>query len=331
MNDQKKPVFAITIGDPNGIGPEITLKSLNKNPDLFNQIIPVLFGDPNILQFYIKKLSLNVKIVETKEFSKLSYKPAIVFCYPVEVNQYIPLPGYITAEAGRHAFQYIIPAIELAKSGQVNGIVTAPINKKALKLAEIPYLDHTEILTKLTNSQHTMTLFVTEKLRIFFYSRHIPFRDIADDLQITKIVNSLKVCRKHLIQIGLKSPHIAVAALNPHSGESGMFGKEEIEILIPAIRKAREQNLNISGPIPADSVYHFAKEGQFDAVLSLYHDQGHIAAKTYDFFKTVSITTGLPFIRTSVDHGTAMNIAGQGIANETSMVEAIKAALKYYW
>lgn len=331
MKDLNKPNFAVTIGDPNGIGPEITLKALSKNPNLYNKLIPIVFAAPDILHFYIQKLSINLEVETITDFSKFSFKPGTILCHPVNVNHYLPQVGQITAGAGEHAYKYITAAIEAAKNGIVKGVVTAPINKEAFKLAGVPFLDHTEIFTKLTNSQNTMTLFVTGNMRTFFYSRHIPFRDIADDLEIDRIVKTLNVCKNHLEQIGIQNPKIALAALNPHGGESGMFGKEEIEILQPAVEQSQKLNLNIEGPIPADSVFHLANEGQFDAVLSLYHDQGHIATKTYDFHKTVSITTGLPFIRTSVDHGTAMNIAGQGIANETSMVEAIKAALKYHW
>jgi 4-hydroxythreonine-4-phosphate dehydrogenase len=325
-----KPKFAITIGDPNGIGPEIVLKSF-MNYSAFNETIPVIMADPSVLEYYIKLYSFNLKIDIFSDIVNIQSSPDSIPCFPIKANGYLPQPGFITAEAGLHAFEYINKSIDFANNKLVNGIVTAPINKEALKLADVPYLDHTEILTKLTNSKYTMTLFVTGNLKIFFYSRHITFREIADSLKKDDIVSCLQTCDKHLFQLGIKNPHIALSALNPHGGEHGMFGKEEIEILEPAVNKAQKLSLNVSGPIPADSVFHLAKEGVYDAVLSLYHDQGHIAAKTYDFYKTVSITTGLPFIRTSVDHGTAMDIAGKGIANETSLIEAYKCAAKYYW
>ncbi|MCK5032141.1 MAG: 4-hydroxythreonine-4-phosphate dehydrogenase PdxA [Calditrichia bacterium] len=325
-----KPKFAITIGDPNGIGPEIVLKSfLDKN--FIDNAIPVVIAEPAILQFYINLFSYDLEIEEYTEFSNIQYKFGSIPCFPVTPMDYKPQPGLITADAGIHAFKYIKKAIEFANKSLVDGIITAPINKEALKLANIPYMDHTEILTKLTKSENILTLFVTRNLKIFFYSRHIEFRKIADALEVEKIVSCLKTCISHLNKLGIINPHIALAALNPHGGEHGMFGKEEIEILEPAVKKAQQLNLKVSGPIPADSVFHLAKEGVYDAVLSLYHDQGHIAAKTYDFYKTVSITTGLPFIRTSVDHGTAMDIAGEGIAKETSLIEAFKCAAKYYW
>jgi 4-hydroxythreonine-4-phosphate dehydrogenase len=254
-----------------------------------------------------------------------------IYCLKMLTMLTNPETGKISAIAGKLAFDYISSAIGYAKIKSVDAIATAPINKEALKLANVPYLDHTEILTKLTNSTNTMTLFVTKNMRVFFYSRHIDFRDISDALQKDKIIQSLKQCIRYLKQIGVKNPKLALAALNPHGGEHGMFGKEEIEILEPAVIESQKIGLNVEGPIPADSVFHLAKEGHFDAVLSLYHDQGHIAAKTYDFYHTISLTMGLPFLRTSVDHGTAMEMAGKNIANEISMVEAIKAAAKYAW
>lgn len=331
MNDSKRPIFAITAGDPNGIGPEITIKAIIKNQDILEKTIPVIFCHPQVLHYYMTNLSIKIDIKQITNFSDLNSDKNSIFCFPVNVEYYQPEPGKLSSISGEHAFQYIKTAINIANNGRVNGVITAPINKEALRMANLPYLDHTEMFTRLTNSEHTLTLFVTGKLRIFFYSRHIPFREIADDLNVSKLVHTLHICQQHLQQIGIKNPHIAVAALNPHAGDGGMFGKEEIEIIQPAVQSAAQQNIMVSGPIPADSVFHLAREGHYDAVLSLYHDQGHIAAKTYDFYKTISITTGLPFIRTSVDHGTAMDIAGKGIANEASMVEAIKTALKYYW
>jgi 4-hydroxythreonine-4-phosphate dehydrogenase len=325
-----RPKFAITIGDPNGIGPEIVMKSF-MNSDFAMDATPIVFADPDILQFYINLFTINLNLEIISNIENVQFKSGIVPCYPITPTSYLPQIGQISPKAGLHAFEYIKKAIKFCNQNILNGIVTAPINKKAFKLAKVPYLDHTEILTKLTNSKNTMTLFVTDNLKIFFYSRHIKFREISNALEIDKILNTLAICISHLQQLGISNPQIALSALNPHAGEHGMFGKEEIEILEPAIKKAQKQNLNVSGPIPADSVFHLAKEGQYDAVLSLYHDQGHIAAKTYDFYKTISITTGLPFIRTSVDHGTAMDIAGQGIANEISLVEAFNVAAKYFW
>jgi len=326
-----KPIFAITMGDPYGIGPEIILKSLILHPDLREVCIPVLYGDEQTLQRTAKFLNfdINIKTITTPELvtDDNSYLP----CYDIKPLVFKPPIGRICPEGGQHAYQCIQQAIAAALQKKIQAIVTAPLHKESMRLAGVPYRDHTEILTKLTGSTNTMTLFVTRTLRIFFYTRHIPLSAVAASLSVNKLVGSLQDCNRYLKQIGFEQPRLALAGLNPHAGDQGLFGREEIEILTPAVKKACQTGVRVEGPVPADSVFHLAKEGKYDAVLSLYHDQGHIAAKTYDFQRTVSLTLGLPFLRTSVDHGTAFDIAGQGIADETSMVEAILAAHKYYW
>ena len=326
-----KPTFAITIGDPCGIGPEITLNALNKHTDLFEDCNLVICGSFEYLQKTATKINLDVEInkINEEDISKVS-GPGF-YCLDINPTTFDHEYGIISAGGGQHSFAYIERAIGLASQKKVNGIVTAPINKESLKAGSVPYLDHTEMLTKLTNSKRTMTLFVTENLRVFFYSRHIPFAEISAALDQEELVKTLHDCKRYLSQIGIEESKIALAALNPHGGESGLFGREEMEILSPAVNQATGEGLNVVGPVPADSVFHMAREGRYDAVLSLYHDQGHIAAKTYDFERTVALTMGLPFLRTSVDHGTALDIAGKGIASEISLVEAIMAAVRYHW
>lgn len=326
-----KPKFAITCGDPCGIGPEIVIKALVMNPDLYDNCHPIVFGDVSILKSTAEMLNYKITFQELTDLDIKDTRVKTIYCVNISPIPYRSCYGRICAEGGQHAFAYIKNAIEAALHKNIQAVITAPLNKESLKLAEVPYLDHTEILSKLTGSDRTMTLFVTGNLRVFFYSRHIRFRDISAALDIKKIIQTLQDCHHYLEQIGIMNPRMAVAALNPHGGEQGMFGREEIEILIPAIEQTKRLNFQVEGPIPADSVFHLAKEGHYDGVLSLYHDQGHIAAKTLDFHRTVSLTMGLPFLRTSVDHGTAFNIAGKGIASEISMVEATKAAQKYYW
>jgi 4-hydroxythreonine-4-phosphate dehydrogenase len=326
-----KPKFAITCGDPCGIGPEIVIKALAMNPDIYIQCHPIIYGDVTILKTTANMLNyyLNFQVLQDLEIEETN--AGTLYCVNISPAPYTPCYGRICAEGGQHAYAYMKNAIEAALHHKVKAIITAPLNKEALKLAQVPYLDHTEILTDLTSSNRSMTLFVTGNLRVFFYSRHIPFRDISAALDKKKIVQTLQDCHHYLEQIGIMKPRLALAALNPHGGEQGMFGSEEVEILIPAVEQAKQLDLQVEGPIPADSVFHLAKEGHYDGVLSLYHDQGHIAAKTLDFHRTVSLTMGLPFLRTSVDHGTAFDIAGKGVASEISMVEAIKAAQKYHW
>jgi 4-hydroxythreonine-4-phosphate dehydrogenase len=315
-----KPLFAITIGDPCGIGPEITINALKKHPDLSDKCNLIICGSLEFLRKTASKINLEIDITEIGEEDVSQVSGPGFHCLDINPSVF-----------GRHSFAYIEKAINLANQKKINGVVTAPINKKSLRAGSVPYLDHTEMFTKLTNSQRTMTLFVTGELRVFFYSRHIPFADISAALDQQELVKTLHDCDRYLDQIGISNSKLALAALNPHGGESGLFGQEEMEILEPAVNQAVTEGLNVVGPVPADSVFHLAREGHYDAVLSLYHDQGHIAAKTYDFERTVSLTMGLPFLRTSVDHGTAMDIAGKGIASEISLVEAIKAAVRHHW
>jgi 4-phospho-D-threonate 3-dehydrogenase / 4-phospho-D-erythronate 3-dehydrogenase len=327
-----KKKIAVTIGDPAGIGPEITLKALSQYPEIYESCIPLVFGHKAIMDKVKEFTGINVTITETNNLNTID-KPDQnhIICYEANKLETIPETAKITGLAGKLAFEYIKNAIIAVQKGEIDAIATAPINKEAMKLGNVPYLDHTEILTKLTDSKDTMTLFVTRNMRVFFYSRHITFKEISEALDKDKLVRMTEKCIEYLKKLRVENPKLAIAALNPHGGEHGMFGDEEINILIPAVEEAQEKGLRVEGPIPADSVFHLAKEGYFDAVLSLYHDQGHIAAKTYDFYHTISLTMGLPFLRTSVDHGTAMDMAGKNIANEISMVEAIKTAALYAW
>ena len=324
--------IAITLGDPSGIGPEIILKALTMFPDLYTDAVPVVFGHSAIIKQQAEQLNISVFV---EDISNPDALPAAstekILCYSDRELPAIPPIGQINPLSGRLSFDYIRAAIEQTSAGKMDAVCTAPINKEALKLAAIPYLDHTAMFTKLTASQQTMTLFVTQNLRIFFLTRHLAFKDIASHLDKTQIMSALQKCSDYLKQIGIQNPKIALAALNPHGGEHGLFGDEEEDILHPAVLEMQKSGLKVQGPVPADSVFHQAKEGRYDAVLSLYHDQGHIAAKTLDFYGTVSLTMGLPFLRTSVDHGTAMDIAGKNIADASSMVEALKATLQYSW
>ena len=327
----KKPVLAITPGDPCGVGPEITIMSLKNHPGIFDICQPLVIGDPAVIERASRIVASDLPIHSVREPEKAEYSPKFITCMPIGDHGQPPEFGKVSASGGAQAYASIEKAIELALQKKLSAVVTAPINKEALRMANVPYLDHTEILTRLTKSSDTMTLFVTGSLRVFFYSRHIEFKDISASLNLDSLVHALDKCLDYLRQIGISKPSVALAALNPHGGEKGMFGREEIEILEPAVNAARNKGLAVEGPVPADSVFHLAKEGHYDAVLSLYHDQGHIATKTLDFHRTVSLTMGLPFLRSSVDHGTAFDIAGKGIASEISMVEAIKSAVQYYW
>ena len=325
-------IIGITMGDPSGIGPEIVVKALTAHKELFDICKPVVFANPVILSDYLNKNKIDAEIVKIDKIdSSIHPDMGKIYCYGDENIKDVPAQGEINSESAQLAFKAIEDALESAMKGEISAIATAPINKEAFKKAQIRYLDHNEILAEKTNSKYPMTLFMTGNLRIFFLTKHIRFGEISAALRIDDIVLKLKNSNNYLKKLGIKHPKIAIAALNPHAGEGGMFGDDEIGVLTPAVNLSKNDGINVYGPIAADSVFHLCKEGQFDAVLSLYHDQGHIAARTLDFYKTISLSMGLPFLRTSVVHGTAMDIAGKNKANELSMVEAIKAAAKYAW
>jgi 4-hydroxythreonine-4-phosphate dehydrogenase len=231
--------------------------------------------------------------------------------------------GSVSKATGRAAVEYVTKAVKLALSNEIAALATAPLNKEAIQLAGFHYIGHTEILSELTNTQECTTMLATPGLRVTHVTRHMPFRNIAESITKEAVLNTIRITYQGMRDLGYKRPRLAVAGLNPHNGENGLLGREELDEIAPAVQEARKLHMNVIGPIPADSVFFQAIRGDFDAVVTLYHDQGHIAVKTHGFEQSITITLGLPIIRTSADHGTAFDIAGQGIANEQSMVAAI--------
>jgi 4-hydroxythreonine-4-phosphate dehydrogenase len=227
---------------------------------------------------------------------------------------------------------YVEAATALALQGRVAAMVTGPINKAALRAADIPFIGHTELLTSLIGGglteQSVTTMLVTPGLRVVHVTRHVPLRKVAALITQERVLNTIRVTHSGLVQMGVPRPRLAVAALNPHGGDDGLIGPEEIEQIAPAVDAARQEQIDARGPIPADSVFFRAIEGEFDVVVAMYHDQGHIPIKTHDFARSVTVTLGLPIVRTSVDHGTAFDIAWQGKADERSMLEATRLAAR---
>ena len=237
--------------------------------------------------------------------------------------------GKVSAMCGQAAYDYIAKSIEITMSGQADAVATTPINKESLHAAEGPFIGHTEIFGALTGTEDPLTMFETNGLRVFFLTRHKSLRDMLDDIKKDRIIDYVQRCTEALRKLGVNEGTMAVAGLNPHSGEHGLFGWEEVNEIAPAVEELKKQGYDVAGPVPADSVFHQAAMGKYNSVLSLYHDQGHIATKTLDFDRTISITNGMPILRTSVDHGTAFDIAGKGIAGAVSMKEAVRLAAKY--
>ncbi len=307
----KKPVIAITIGDPAGIGPEIVLSAIH-DEKVRNRCNCIVIGNSLILRRVSQFLGKPLPDCETIDV----YSPGI------ENIQ----PGIVSKEGGLASDAYIRKACELAKSGDVNAICTAPINKASLRIAGIKGIGHTEMLAEYLGVADPLTMFITENMRIFFLSRHLSLKDAIDYINKERVLSFIRRVNSVMLKLGFQNPRIALAALNPHAGDGGQFGNEEIIHLAPASDVAQKEGINVTGPIGADSVFAQALEGNYDCVISLYHDQGHIAAKTRDFYGTVTATLELPVLRTSVDHGTAMDIAWKGLAKSESMKAAILAA-----
>jgi len=327
--------IGVTLGDPAGIGPEIVVKALS-HQKIWQRIPIVLFGDVSALESVFPILKKKIRVETISHPSEYPFPSDGVYLVDSKVLKNSSFAfGKISGLCGQSAYQAILNAIHWAFQGWIDGIATAPIHKESLRLGGCPQIDHTEILkaevSRIYGSsmENVMTLFLTRTLRIFFLTRHMSLAEVPLAITPELLSKTIPRCLQYLRQLGIRNPSLAVAALNPHGGEGGLFGTEEMEVILPAITQAQKEGYSVKGPIPADSVFYLARKGKFDGVLSLYHDQGHIAAKTLDFHRTVSLTMGLPFLRTSVDHGTAFDIAGKGIADETSMVEAILACAKY--
>ncbi len=325
MSADEKPMIGITVGDPAGVGPEIVVKAL-ANRASYDACRPVVYSDRAILEQTLDQLGAGLQLNVVSSPRDGRYEMGAIDC--IDVGS-LPEPiamGQVSREGGQAGYAYLTAAIDAALAEEVDGLATAPLNKESLQAGEVPFIDHTAALKDRAALREPMTLFLVRAMKIFFLTRHISFREIPDAITEELIVDAVPLCDLYLRQLGVKDPLLAVAALNPHGGEQGLFGREEMEVIAPAVEKSRLSGQNIVGPIPADSVFHQALEGKYDGVLSLYHDQGHIASKTVDFHGTVSLTMGLKFLRTSVDHGTAFDIAGKGLAEAKGMVEAIKAA-----
>ena len=325
----EKPIIAVTMGDPAGIGPEIVAKSI-ADKATFDVARCIVIGDKKVMEKAIEIVGadLKVNVVESPADGDYSYGVLnMIDLDNIDMSRFEY--GKINAMCGQAAFDYIKKSIEITMDKQADAVATTPINKESLHAAEVDFIGHTEIFGALTGTADPLTMFETNGLRVFFLTRHKSLRDMLDDIKKDRIIDYVERCTEALRRLGVKEGTMAVAGLNPHSGEHGLFGWEEVKEIAPAVEELKERGFNVAGPVPADSVFHQAAQGRFNSVLSLYHDQGHIATKTLDFDRTISITNGMPILRTSVDHGTAFDIAGKGIAGAVSMEEAIRLAAKY--
>jgi len=328
MANKDRPVIAITMGDAAGIGPEVVVKAIIMD-EIQSICRPLVVGEGTIIEEAVKlaKKFLRLHPVETAALAEgLPDTIDLIDLKNLTLGDVIP--GQISGACGKAVMEYITRAANLALEGEVAALVTAPINKEATKLAGYGEMGHLEFLARLTGATEYATMLVTGPLRVVHLTTHYSLRDACDLVTKERILAKLELTRRSFQGWGIEHPRIAVAALNPHAGEGGLLGSEEAEEISPAVQEARNSDIDARGPFPADSVFNRAIDGEFDAVLAMYHDQGHIPIKVHGFESSVSVALGLPFVRTSVDHGTAFDIVGKGIASPQSLAEAIKMAVR---
>lgn len=328
--NQKKPVIGITMGDGAGVGPEIILKSL-KNREIYDLCDPLVIGDSKILdraKSYVNS-GLKVQTVTEDQLGRLAYEFGTVYCLDLDLlSADLPL-GQVSAEAGHAAFEYLAKAIDLAKKQQIDAICTAPLNKEALHKGGHQYPGHTEILADLTDTSEFSMMLSAPNLKVIHVTTHVGLIDAVKMINPERVYRVIQLAHETLTKSGIENPRIAVCGINPHAGENGLFGYgEEEEKVVPGVKRAQEEGINAVGPLPADTLFFRTVRGDFDIVVAMYHDQGHGPVKVLGLDAGVNITVGLPIIRTSVDHGTAFDIAGKGIVEEKSMMEAIRQAVE---
>jgi 4-hydroxythreonine-4-phosphate dehydrogenase len=323
-----RPILAITMGDPAGVGPEIILKAL-RHAWVNERCRPLVIGDARMLQRAAAWVNQPVLPIDRVSDLPATYTPGHISVLDLGNADPAACPvGQISAAAGRAAVEYVFRACDLALAGQVDAVVTAPLNKAAMNLAGFHYAGHTELLTERTRAGKVSMLLVGPKLRVVHVSTHVSLEEAIRRVTPERVGEVIDLAQRSCIALGITTPRIAVAGLNPHAGEGGLFGQQEATSILPAIRAARERGLNVSDPQPPDTVFLRAVKGEFDIVVAMYHDQGHIPMKLLAFDDGVNVSMGLPIIRTSVDHGTAFDIAGTGQAKEDSLLAAIQVALQ---
>jgi len=313
------------MGDPAGIGPEVIARTFTEK-GFQNENRAFVVGDARIMRRAVELMGLSLGVNKIERLEEALFEPG-----SVDVLQVGDLPGdlpfgELDARAGAAAFEYVRRATGLALEGSVGAVATAPLNKEAMHMGGYEYPGHTEILAELTGTKDFAMMLRTEALRVIHVSTHVSLREAIDRVSKERVLTVIHLAREALAKVGVDEPKIAVAGLNPHAGENGLFGDEDAECIAPAIVEAREEGIDASGPHPPDTVFAKARTGEFDIVVVQYHDQGHIPIKLMGFEGGVNVTVGLPFFRTSVDHGTAFDIAGTGRADHSSMRTAIELA-----
>ena len=322
----QKPLIFITLGDPAGIGPEVTAKSLEEigNTDDYHTVV---IGSHDVFKKTLETCSINLKFNLIKSIEELNKDNNLTHLLDLNNTPNELQMGKVDAKSGKASVEWVLKAGELASKTTNSAIVTAPINKEACTLAGYKDIGHMEIFQSQTNSKEVATMLVADNLRVVHLTTHRSLRIACDYVTKDNVYNKIKLTHDYFINCGFINPKIAVSALNPHASDGGILGDEEAKQISPAINDAKNTGINATGPIPADTVFNQAIDGKYDVVLAMYHDQGHIPIKVHNWEKSISVNLGLPFVRTSVDHGTAFDIAGKGIAHHASMTEAIRQAV----
>jgi 4-hydroxythreonine-4-phosphate dehydrogenase len=320
------PILAITMGDAAGVGPEIVALALAQE-EAHLWCRPLVIGAVDILTHAGQLVGSPLAWRKVSTPAEACFQPGTVDVLDLGNLTWDQVTaGEVCPAAGKAAAEYVLKAGELALAGEVEAVVTAPLNKDAMRQGGYHYLGHTEILAELTDTPHCTTMLVSGELRVVHVTRHVPFSQVAQLITQERVLDTIVLTAESLRAFGLAQPRLGVAGLNPHNGEGGLLGRDEIEVIGPAVEAARAQGIDAQGPFAPDSIFWRALRGEFDVVVAMYHDQGHIAIKVHGFERSVTVTLGLPIIRTSVDHGTAFDIAWRGEADPQSMIEALRLA-----
>ncbi len=314
------------MGDGAGIGPEVVLKAI-VSPRLTDRGLPLIIGDPRVFLPLLSSLRIDLPLKVYRNFNHINWGEKEIRLLEVDgAPENLPILGEIDTGWARTAMNSVVLGVELAGKGEVSALVTAPINKEGIHRAGYKFQGHTDYLAYLTGTENYAMMLIGGDIRVVLATVHIPLNEVSSSLDREDIVRKIYLARDAMLRFGIRSPRIAVAGLNPHAGEGGAFGREELEIITPAVEECRGEGLMVQGPLPPDTLFYKMLQGEYDVAVVMYHDQGLIPLKMLAFDRGVNITLGLPFVRTSPDHGTAYDIAGQGKANPRSMIEAINTA-----
>ena len=326
-NDGKKPAIAITMGDPCGIGPEVVVKAM-ADPRVYETCRPLVVGNVYAMEQAVSLTGATMTVKEVTDPTQSGMEPGVIDVVDIHnLNPEDITVGEINPTCGKAAMEWVTRAGELAMEGVVDALATAPLNKEAASLAGYKSIGHMELLQDLSNTKLVATMLMAKNLRVVHLSTHRSLSLACELVKKDRILDYLRLTHESFVRYGFEKPRIGTAALNPHGSDGGLLGDEERLEITPAIEAAQSEGIEATGPVPADIVFHQAIQGQYDAVLCMYHDQGHIPVKVYGFEESITANLGLPFVRTSVDHGTAFDIAGQGIASHESMLESIRLAV----